>query len=97
MDKKEKKIEVSKGRARTGQERSKAWEELNRKMLAEKAQEEALALEKENWVDEDDDEDLEDDPAAGAGEFKDTEVADAPPIESTDSKGGEDIIEDEIL
>lgn len=49
MDKKEKKIEVSKGRARTVQERAKAWEDLNKKILARKAKEEAL--EKENWVD----------------------------------------------
>jgi hypothetical protein len=56
MDKKEKKVEKSKGRARTVQERAKAWEELNEKMLAKKARDEALALGKENWVDEDGDE-----------------------------------------
>ncbi|KAF4626203.1 hypothetical protein G7Y89_g11958 [Cudoniella acicularis] len=54
MDKKEKKVEKSKGRARTVQERSKAWEELNKKMLAKKAKEDAERLEKENWVDEED-------------------------------------------
>merc|ERR1711939_1086555 len=47
IDKKEIKIEKSKDRARTVQERAKNWEELNKKMLAEKAREEALALEKE--------------------------------------------------
>jgi len=56
MDKKEKKVEKSKGKARTVQERAKAWDDLNKKMLAKKAREEALALEKlekENWVDKD--------------------------------------------
>jgi hypothetical protein len=52
MDKKEKKVEKSKGRARTVQERSKAWEDLNRKILAKKARDEALAPENENWVDD---------------------------------------------
>lgn len=55
MDKTEKKVQKSKGRARTVQERAKGWEELNRKMLAQKEEEEALALEKENWVDEESD------------------------------------------
>ncbi|KAK0128458.1 hypothetical protein ONS95_000430 [Cadophora gregata] len=61
IDKKEIKIEKSKDRARTVQERAKNWEELNKKMLAKKAREDALALEKENegWqnaeeMDEDD-------------------------------------------
>jgi hypothetical protein len=53
MDKKEKKVEKSKGRARTVQERSKGWDDLNRKMLARKAEEEAARLEKEGWEDED--------------------------------------------
>jgi hypothetical protein len=53
MDKKEKKVENSKGRARTVQERSKAWDDLNKKMLAKREREEAERLEKENWVDED--------------------------------------------
>ncbi|KAL3423354.1 hypothetical protein PVAG01_05101 [Phlyctema vagabunda] len=53
MDKKETKIEKSKGRARTVQERAKAWEDLNKKVVAKKLREEAL--EKENWVDEDED------------------------------------------
>lgn len=55
MDKTEKKVQKSKGRARTVQERAKNWDELNKKMLAQKEKEEALALEKENWVDEDSD------------------------------------------
>lgn len=50
MDKKEKKIEVSKGRARTVQERAKAWDDLNKKIAAKKAREEAM--EKENWAEE---------------------------------------------
>lgn len=50
MDKKEKKVEKSKGKARNVQERAKAWEELNKKILAKKAAEEAL--EKENLVDD---------------------------------------------
>jgi hypothetical protein len=56
MDKKEKKIEKSRRKARTGQDRSKAWDDLNRKMVAKKAQEAALALEMENWIDEDENE-----------------------------------------
>ncbi|TVY17408.1 hypothetical protein LARI1_G004216 [Lachnellula arida] len=54
MDKKELKVEKSKDRARTVQERSKAWEDLNKKILAKK-EAERLEKEKENedWVDED--------------------------------------------
>ncbi|TAQ90646.1 hypothetical protein B7494_g1064 [Chlorociboria aeruginascens] len=55
MDKKEKKVEKSKGKARTVQERAKAWEELNKKVALKKAQQ--VALEKENWVDEDHEDD----------------------------------------
>jgi len=66
MDIKEKKVEKSKGRARNVQERSKAWEELNKKMLAKKAREDAL--EKENWVDDEEGDDME----------ADVEVRDAP-------------------
>jgi hypothetical protein len=66
MDIKEKKVEKSKRRARNVQERSKAWEELNKKMLAKKAREEPL--EKENWVDEEEGDDME----------ADVEVGDAP-------------------
>jgi hypothetical protein len=57
MDKKEIKVAKSKDRARTIQGRSKAWEDLNRKMLAKKEMEAALALEQEleqqDWIDED--------------------------------------------
>jgi hypothetical protein len=49
MDKKEKKVEKSRGRARNVQERAKAWEELNKKILAKKAAEEALR--KKNLLD----------------------------------------------
>lgn len=67
MDKTEKKVEKSKGRSKTVQERAKNWDELNKKLLAQKAKEEALALEKENWVDEEDDmEDVETGDAADA-------------------------------
>jgi len=59
MDKKEKKVEKSKGRARTVQERAKAWDDLNKKILAKKAREEAL--EKENWVDEENQETVDED------------------------------------
>jgi hypothetical protein len=71
MDKKETKIEKSRGRARTVQERAKNWDELNKKMLAKKARDEALALEKENWVDEEGDEMEED------AELKDAIVQDS--------------------
>jgi len=62
MDKKEKKVEKSKGRARTVQERAKAWDDLNKKTLAKKAREEAL--EKENWTDEEDREAMDEDAEA---------------------------------
>jgi hypothetical protein len=61
MDKKEKKIEKSKGRARTVQERAKAWDDLNKKIAARKAREEAL--EKENEAEEEDDEEAMDEDA----------------------------------
>jgi hypothetical protein len=82
MDKNEKKIERSRGRARTVQERSKAWDELNRKMVAKKAREATLALEKENWVDEgneEEDEEIELDAVVVDG-VKDLDVTDAPPV-----------------
>jgi hypothetical protein len=53
MDKIEKKVEKSKGKARTVQERAKAWEDLNKNVLATKAQT-GGSLEKENLDDEDD-------------------------------------------
>ena len=61
MDKKEIKIVKSKDRARTVQERAKAWDELNKKMIAKKEREAAaldLALGKENLLDEDWEEDV---------------------------------------
>ena len=57
MDKKEKKIEKSKGRARTVQERAKAWDDLNKKMLSKKAAQEAFG--KEEWVEDDGDMEVE--------------------------------------
>jgi len=71
MDKKEKKVEKSKGRARTVQERSKGWDDLNKKMLAKKAEEEAARLEKEGWEDED--------MSEGGEEGGEKEMADAVP------------------
>lgn len=60
MDRKSNKVEKSLGRARNIQDRSKAWEEQNKKILAQQAKEEAerieaQRIEKENaeWVDED--------------------------------------------
>jgi hypothetical protein len=82
MDKNEKKIEKSRGRARTVQERSKAWDELNRKMVAKKAREAAMALEQENWVDEangEEGEEVELDVAVVDG-VKDLDVTDAPQV-----------------
>ncbi len=91
MDKKEKKVEKSKGKARTVQERAKAWDELNKKMLAKKAREEVLALEKEkeNWVDEDEGEGMQD------VEVEDAPVAEAVPESMPLPEPAED--EDEIL
>ena len=57
IDKKEKKIEKSKGKARNVQERSKAWDELNKKMIARRArEEEALEREREQMIAEEEDE-----------------------------------------
>jgi len=58
MDKKERKMEKSKGKARTNQERAKAWDDLNKKILVKQTRQEAL--EKENWVEEEDGENMED-------------------------------------
>lgn len=82
MDKNEKKVERSRGKARTVQERSRAWDELNRKMVTKKAREAVLAVEKENWVDEaneEDDEEIDLDAAVMDG-VKDLDVTDAPPV-----------------
>lgn len=97
MDKKEKKVEKSRGRAKTVQERAKAWDELNCKILAKKAEEEALALEKIDGFedDEDDDEQLEDAVIDGV---KDLEVGDAPVLADGGAAPGlADEEEDEIL
>ena len=59
MDKKEVKVQKSKGRARTVQERSKAWDELNKKMMAKQARKEAL--EKENREDVEGNDEVQDD------------------------------------
>ncbi|KFY83954.1 hypothetical protein V500_09752 [Pseudogymnoascus sp. VKM F-4518 (FW-2643)] len=62
MDKKSTKIEKSKDRARTIQSRSKTWDEQNRRMLARKELEAAIAVEREqggDWVDESGDDEVE--------------------------------------
>lgn len=73
MDRKSNKVEKSLGRARNIQDRSKAWEEQNKKILAQQAKEEAerieaQRIEKENaeWVDDEDMEDVEGDTEAAA-------------------------------
>ena len=60
MDKKEKKVEKSKGKARNVQERAKAWDELNKKMIARKAREEASEREMENGIEEDEEVEMQD-------------------------------------
>jgi hypothetical protein len=99
MDKIEKKIEKSRGKARTVQERSKAWDELNRKMVAKKAREAALALEKENWVDKANEEDQEMKlDAAVVGGVKDLDITYAPPVGcATTPASAETAEEEEIL
>lgn len=67
MDKKETKVEKSRGRARNVQERAKAWEELNKLALAQKVQSEAPA---EEWVDDE------------ADALDDVEIDDAPALEA---------------
>lgn len=62
MDKKSTKIEKSKDRARIVQSRSKTWEEQNRRMLARKDMEAAIALERAQggeWIDESGDDEVE--------------------------------------
>ncbi|OBT87924.1 hypothetical protein VE02_02662 [Pseudogymnoascus sp. 03VT05] len=69
MDKKSTKIEKSKDRARTIQSRSKTWDEQNRRMLARKELEAAIAIEREqggDWVDESGDEEVEEEEAIAA-------------------------------
>jgi len=65
MDKKVTRVEKSRGRARTVQERAKAWEEQNKKIAEKKAREEAEALEKENDTGSDLDEDMHEDVEIG--------------------------------
>ncbi|KAK2629351.1 hypothetical protein QTJ16_000171 [Diplocarpon rosae] len=96
IDKKEIKIEKSKGRARIVQDRAKNWEELNKKMLEQKAREEATALEEEkdaeNWEDDEEMEEaiqVEEAPAAGSKTGKNFQAADSTPIPAE--------AEDEIL
>jgi hypothetical protein len=67
MDKKEMKVEKSRGRARNVQQRAKAWEELNKLAVAQKELGDAPA---EDWVD--------DEPDA----LDDVEVGDAPALEA---------------
>ncbi|KAH7342609.1 Alb1-domain-containing protein [Rhexocercosporidium sp. MPI-PUGE-AT-0058] len=95
IDKKEIKIEKSKDRARTVQERAKNWEELNKKILAKKEREEALALEKEkentDWQDAEEmeeDDQVEDAPATKNTDMEDVEAAKSIPLPAD---------EDEIL
>ncbi|OBT53263.1 hypothetical protein VE04_05571 [Pseudogymnoascus sp. 24MN13] len=67
MDKKSTKIEKSKDRARTIQSRSKTWDEQNRRMLARKEMEAAIAIEREqggDWVDESGDDEVEEEATA---------------------------------
>lgn len=53
MDQKSTRIEKSKNRARNVQERAKAWEELNKKIMAEQAAKDIALAEADGWVDED--------------------------------------------
>lgn len=69
MDKREKKIERSRVRAKTVQDRAKAWDELNKKIMAKKAKEEVLL--EDEWVEDIDDE----------NEMKDVEVEEEPQAE----------------
>lgn len=57
MDKKETKIEKSKGRARVVQDRSKDWHDQNKKLEALKAAQRLLEKENGDWVDDDESDD----------------------------------------
>lgn len=59
MDKKETKVEKSKGRARTVQERAKAWEDLNKKMLLKKAADAQALKDAQKTQSDDESEDVE--------------------------------------
>jgi hypothetical protein len=54
MDKKQTNIEKSKGRARNVQERAKDWDQLNRRILAQKMAEDAARDAKDGWENEED-------------------------------------------
>ena len=98
MDRTEKKAEKSKGRSRNVQERSKTWDELNRKMLAKKAREDAIALEKENWVDEHDNDDSGQPDSAVVDDLKDLDIKDALPTEDPrTSKKNQTLVEEEDI
>ncbi|KAJ5050574.1 uncharacterized protein L3040_002451 [Drepanopeziza brunnea f. sp. 'multigermtubi'] len=80
IDKKEIKIEKSKDRARTVQERAKNWEELNKRMLAKKAREEADKLEedKESEAWEDDEMEADEDLTAETNVAEDAKTIPVP-------------------
>lgn len=82
MDKKFTKVEKSKDRARTIQARSKAWEDQNRKMLAQKELEAAMALQQEDWEDESGDDDEQAD-AAVPNEVGDVQMGVASVVSAT--------------
>jgi hypothetical protein len=96
MDRTEKKAEKSKGRARTIQGRSKTWDELNRKMLAKKAREDAIDLEK-NWVDEHDDDDNQQPDSAVADDLRDLDIEDALPAEDPGTSTNNQALEEEEI
>lgn len=77
MDKKSTKIEKSKDRARTIQSRSKTWDEQNRRMLARKEMEAAIAIEREqggDWVDESGDDEVEEEATATPTDIGDVKM-----------------------
>lgn len=100
MDKKSTKIEKSKDRARTIQSRSKTWDEQNRRMLARKDLEAAIALEREqggDWVDESGDEEVEEAPAAATTDVGDVQM-DVEAVPSTSATVGavQEEVEEEL-
>lgn len=100
MDRKEKTIEKSRARARNTQDRAKAWDEQNKKMNLRKAQEEATAAEKENWVDEEDDESEGDEEKVNdveeAGKLvEDVHIGDAP-VPAAAVPGDQGVLQEEM-
>ena len=89
IDRTEKKKQKSRGRARNTQERSKAWGELNKKMLPKRAQVDMATLGKEIWIDEHDvNKDNNPQPEmAVADDLRDLDIEDTPSIENL--KGSE--------